>query len=79
MRLRAIHPGDVVKVNKRGRLFHAHVRGIGPADQLAIEPIERGISYRHATAREVIDHWARGGPRERQPPEQYTIDHLLDS
>ena len=34
---------------------------------MAVEPIERGISYRHASAREVVDVWrraAQAGPRE---------------
>jgi hypothetical protein len=26
---------------------------------LAVRPIERGISYRHVTARQVIAHWRR--------------------
>lgn len=58
MRTRAIETSDIVKVSKRGRLFHAVVRGRGPDGQFVVEPIERGISYRHVGAREIVDHWA---------------------
>jgi hypothetical protein len=81
MRTRSIHPGDLVKVNKRGRLFHAHVRGEGPDGELVVEPIERGISYRHVSAREIVDHWRHARHDERDaglPAEQYSFDHLLD-
>jgi hypothetical protein len=54
---RAIEASDIVRVSERGRLFHAVVRGRGPGGQLLVEPIERGISHRHASAREIVDHW----------------------
>ena len=62
MRLAAIRPQDVVRVEKRGRSFMALVLAKG-ADRLSIEPIGAGISYRSATAREVVGHWARRGRR----------------
>ena len=58
MRTRAIETSDIVKVSKRGRLFHAVVRGRGPGGQPLVEPIERSISHRHVSAREIVDHWA---------------------
>jgi len=58
MRTHAIETCDIVKVSKRGRLFHAAVRGRGPGGELLVEPIERGISHRHVSAREIVDHWA---------------------
>lgn len=76
MRTRSISPGDIVCVSKRGRIFHAHVRGVGPGG-LTIEPLERGISYRQAGPREVIDHWAHvvATRREDRPaPGQGTLD-----
>jgi hypothetical protein len=57
MRMRGIQPGDRVRVNKRGRVFDARVLGAGPAGGLSVEPLDRRISWRQATAREVIGHW----------------------
>lgn len=76
MRTRSINPGDIVRVNKRGRVFHAHVRGIGHGG-LTIEPIERGITYRQASPREVVDHWAHQVVTRREdtpPPGQETLE-----
>ena len=53
-------------VSKGGRRFHATVREVKDG-VVAVEPIERGISYRHASAREVVDVWhhaAQAGSRE---------------
>ena len=47
----------MVRINKRGHLFYALVRGVGPAG-MAIEPLQRNVSHRQASAREVIDHWS---------------------
>lgn len=56
MRLERIRSGDIVLVSKGGRRFHATVRQISDG-VVALEPIERGISYRHASARELLDVW----------------------
>src|SRR3954447_18364957 len=64
MRLRSIAPGGIVLVNKRGRLFHALVRGRTAAGDLQVDPLDRRVSYRHATAHEVSDHWRHGDRRE---------------
>jgi hypothetical protein len=62
MRLAAILPGDIVLVDKRGRRFHALVTTTG-AD-LGIRPTDSRVTYRTATAVEVITHWSlRGRPR----------------
>jgi hypothetical protein len=78
MRTRAIAPGDLVLVNKRGRLFHARVLGTS-AGGLSVEPLDRRISWRQATAREVIDHWthARRDGAERPNSAQLAFDDLL--
>ncbi len=69
MRTRSIQPGDIVLVNKRGRIFHATVRGVAAGGGFEVAPIERGISYRHVKAAEISDHWARSDARrERRPP-----------
>ena len=66
--------GDIVLVSKGGRKFHARVEEIR-SGVLHLTPIERGISYRHAGAREVLEVWHRRRPRsagddeaEAQPP-----------
>ena len=65
MELASVRPDDIVRVDKKGRVFEAFVlrkrRG-----GLEIAPLQRGITYTTASAREVICHWAkRGGPRRR--------------
>jgi hypothetical protein len=80
VRARSIQPGDIVLVNRRGRMFHAKVRGEAPDGAFVVEPIERGISYRHVRSREIVDHWPhrreRGG--EEPPAAQWSFDDLLD-
>lgn len=58
MRLEGIRSGDIVLVSKGGRRFHATVRQIRQG-VVELEPIERGISYRHASARELVGLWQR--------------------
>ena len=80
MRVRGIEPGDLVLVNKRGRLFHARVRAVDPTGVLRVDPIERNISYREAGAREIADHWRHAGrPRDEaaQPPEQLDLNEWI--
>ena len=80
MRVRGIEPGDLVLVNKRGRLFHARVRSVDPTGVLRVDPIERNISYREASAREIADHWRHAGrPRDdaAQPPEQLDLNEWI--
>lgn len=81
MRLRGINPGDLVLVNKRGRLFHARVRQV-ETDRLRVDPLERNVSYREATAHEIADHWRHAGrPKadDRQPPEQLDLNEWIIS
>ena len=81
MRLTAIKPGDIVRCDKKGRIFHAKVAGAGPAGTLRVLPLERNISYRHVTASEIADHWSHSvGTRrsKRRPPTQTTLDLELD-
>jgi hypothetical protein len=61
----SVRPDDIVRLNKKGRAFGAFVLAKGNG-ALEIEPINRGITYMTASAREVICHWAkRGRPRAR--------------
>jgi hypothetical protein len=68
MRLEGIEVGDIVEVDRLGRRFHALVTGDAPGG-LAIQPVDRKVSYRACRAREVIAHWAkRGRPRTTADP-----------
>jgi len=68
MRLEGIHAGDVVEVDRLGRRFHAIVTGNAPGG-LAIQPVDRRVTYRSCRSREVIAHWAkRGTPRSTSEP-----------
>lgn len=65
MELASVRPDDIVRVNKKGRIFEALVLG-RRRGTLEIEPIQRGISYTPASPREEICHWVkRGRPRNR--------------
>ncbi len=78
MRTRSIKPGDIVLVNKRGRIFHAMIRGAATAGGFDVAPIERGISHRHCKAAEITDHWSKTTIRrdDRPPPGQISFDEL---
>jgi hypothetical protein len=66
---RSVQPGDIVLVNRRGRIFHATVRGVAIGGGFAVAPIERGITVRHVKAGEITDPWAHSGAhREGRPP-----------
>jgi hypothetical protein len=68
-------PGDIVRVDKNGRVFEAFVLA-KPDGVLEIEPIGRGVPYTTATACEVVCHWAKRGrgrkPRSAAPREGST-------
>jgi hypothetical protein len=56
VRLESIRSADIVLISKGGRRFHGRVQRIR-GGVVEFEPIERGVSYRHASAREVLDVW----------------------
>lgn len=60
---KAIAPGDIVSIDKKGRRFHARVIALEQGDsgrfELELRPIERGVSYRRASVREVVDVWRK--------------------
>jgi hypothetical protein len=76
VRTRAIHAGDLVLVNHLGRVFYAKVAGSQQAGVLAIEPLDRRVTYRSAKAREVVDHWAHSslGRDESVPVAQLRLE-----
>lgn len=67
MKLAAVERGDIVLVSKGGRRFHAHVKRVS-GGVLELVPIERGISYRQAGARDILERWQQ--PRPRRPDDQ---------
>jgi hypothetical protein len=66
MMVGGIAPGDIVKVDKRGRIFYALVED-NPREEpgLHIVPLDRRISYRAATGREVVEHYRKAGNHRR--------------
>ena len=62
MKLAYVHPLDLIEVNKGGRRVYGKVVEICDG-VVQFEPLCRGISYRHATAREIVGHWLKTGRR----------------
>jgi hypothetical protein len=59
---------QIIEFDRLGRRFHALVAGNAPGG-LAIQPLDRKVSYRSCRAREVVAHWAkRGRPRTTTDP-----------
>ncbi|HWF49201.1 MAG TPA: hypothetical protein VG294_01040 [Solirubrobacteraceae bacterium] len=80
MRLEGIQAGDIVEVDRLGRRFHALVTG-NATGGLAVQPLDRRITYRSCRAHEVVAHWAkRGRPRVTDAPlEPATLQLELDT
>jgi hypothetical protein len=76
MRLEGIENGDIVEIDRMGRRFHALVSGAAPGG-LAIQPLDRRVTYRSCRAREVVAHWTkRGRPRTTAEPLEPRIMQL---
>ncbi len=60
---KGIAPGDIVQVDKKGRRFYAIVEQLDQAEsgrfELDVRPIERGISFRTASVREIVGVWRK--------------------
>jgi hypothetical protein len=68
VRLEGIQSGDIVELDRLGRRFHALVTG-SASGGLAVQPLDRRITYRSCRAHEVVAHWAkRGRPRATEAP-----------
>jgi hypothetical protein len=76
MTTKGIRADDIVKVNKRGVIFHAFVTGEPQDGVVPLHPLERNISYASAKAREIVTHWARRGRRRTTQPEPEPSDTL---
>ena len=69
MKLASIHAGDLIEVNKGGRRVYGRVVEICDG-VMQFEPLCRGISYRHASAREIVGHWRKTGRRGPGPVDE---------
>jgi hypothetical protein len=60
---KGIAPGDIVEMDKKGRRFHAIVVGIDQRESgrfdLEFNPLQRGITHRTGTVREVVTVWRK--------------------
>ncbi|UTI62942.1 hypothetical protein NBH00_16445 [Paraconexibacter antarcticus] len=60
---KGIAPGDIVEVDKRGRRFHAVVVAIDQRESgrfdLEWRPLQRGVTHRTGTVRDVVAVWRR--------------------
>jgi hypothetical protein len=58
-----IGPGDIVEVDRKGRRFHAVVEGLEQQEsgrfELDLRPLDRRVTYRTASVREVVGVWRR--------------------
>lgn len=68
MNISSVQVGDMIQADVKGRIFHAIVVEVG-AD-LEVDPIERGVTWRHITSRQVIGHWRKAG---RMRPNRKTM------
>jgi hypothetical protein len=76
MRLEGIETGDIVEIDRLGRRFHALVTGSAPGG-LAVQPLDRKVTYRSCRARDVVAHWSkRGRPRATTEPLQPQVLQL---
>jgi len=69
VKLAYMHPLDLIEVNKGGRRVYGKVVEIRDG-VVRFEPLCRGISYRHATAREIVGHWRKTGRRGPGPGDE---------
>lgn len=62
-KLAPIHPGDIVEVDIKGRLFFAKAKGRvaapGGGQWLGIEPVDCRITYTTAKASEVVAQYRK--------------------
>lgn len=60
---KGIAPGDIVEMDKKGRRFHAVVEAVDQRESgrfdLEFRPLQRGITHRTGTVREVVTVWRK--------------------
>lgn len=58
-----IGAGDIVEVDRKGRRFHAIVEELEQQEsgrfELKVRPLDRRVTYRSASVREVVGVWRR--------------------
>ena len=62
MTLTGVEPGDIVPADRKGRRFYAIVTERRERE-LAVEPIDRRVTYRVVKAREVLGIWRKSRAR----------------
>lgn len=60
MRLANVLVGDIVLVNRKGRVFHAVVTRVEKGG-LGVDPIDKRVTYRQCGSHDVVGHWSRRG------------------
>lgn len=58
MTLGGVRPGDIVLADRKGRRFYAVVTERRERE-LAVEPIDRRVTYHFVKAREVLGIWRK--------------------
>jgi hypothetical protein len=64
MRLERVAVGDVIKARIKGRSLWGEVTEVKDGI-VYFSPISPAAGWRHASAREIIDHWRKAGRRPR--------------
>ena len=62
MRISDIRPQDVVLADKKGRRVFGLVTEV-EEDGVRFRPLVPNVTYRHASAREIVGHWRKAGRR----------------
>jgi hypothetical protein len=66
-----IHVDDLVLVDKRNHEFLALVTTTAKGEPLGIRPLDRRITYRTASGREVVGHWRKRAQSRLPAPAAY--------
>jgi hypothetical protein len=76
VKLAYIHADDLIEVSKGGRRMYGRVVEIHDG-VVRFEPLCRGISYRHASGREIVGHWRKAGRRAKGPADDPDGDQAV--
>lgn len=80
MRLNGVKAGDLVLCDVKGRRFHAEVTDTPGDGDLQVRPLTPAVTYRHVTARQVLEHWRkahRPGPSASADPAPESVVQTL--
>jgi hypothetical protein len=76
VRLANVLVGDIVLVNRKGRVFHAIVTKT-EANGLGVEPLDKRVTYRSCSAHDVAGHWSRRGRPQAGDPQLLPTESQL--